>query len=264
LLWAIFAIDWFFGYLVIARNEAIYPVIASFNHVIARHEAIYQLFITVCSYCFMILGINMLIPKLNTDKYAQSLKQTINSMKANEAVFTAILKQQPYYKTNDCNSVIRFGNPHSKLHVTVFSNPYCKPCAKMHIRIEDLLKKVNNDISVQYMLSSFKEDLNSTNKYLIAACLFQNSPRLEGQGWSNEAMQILSDWFEKGKAQKDDYFKNFSLNMENPAIEEEFQKHEAWRQKTQLSATPTILVNGFQLPVSYKIEDIRYFTNLDL
>ena len=54
------------------------------------------------------------------------------------------------------------------------------------------------------------------------------------------------------------------LNIEYPAIEEEFQRHEAWKQKTQLRATPTILINGYQLPESYKIEDLRYFTDLDL
>ena len=44
----------------------------------------------------------------------------------------------------------------------------------------------------------------------------------------------------------------------------EFRKHEEWKQKTQLRATPSILVNGYQLPESYRIEDLRYFTDLDL
>ena len=40
---------------------------------------------------------------------------------------------------------------------------------------------------------------------------------------------------------KDEYFTRLSLTMENPVIEVEFQKHEAW-QKNQLRSTPTILV----------------------
>ena len=47
--------------------------------------------------------------------------------------------------------------------------------------------------------------------------------------------------------------------MTNPAIEVEFQKHQSWKGKTQLRATPTILVNGYKLPDNYKIEDLRYF-----
>ena len=123
----------------------------------------------------------------------------------------------------------------------------------MHKRIEQLLQKMNNNIGVQYILSSFSEDLNSTNKYLIAACLANN----------NHA-QIFSDWFEKGKELKDDFFKDRDLDMDNPAIEIEFQKHEAWREKSQLRATPTVLVNGYQLPDIYKIEDLQNFTEFNV
>ena len=113
-------------------------------------------------------------------------------------------------------------------------------------------------ISVQYILSYFGENLKSTNRYLIAACM-------EGQGVvKNGIMQLLNDWFEKGKALKDEYFKDMDLNPDNPEVEVEFQKHEAWKSKTQLRSTPTILINGYQLPEIYKVEDLRYFTNLDL
>ena len=77
-------------------------------------------------------------------------------------------------------------------------------------------------------------------------------------------MQILSDWFEKGRTQKEDYFKDMGLDMENPEIEAEFERHTAWKEKTQLRGTPTVLVNGYQLPETYKVEDLGYFTNLDL
>ena len=174
-------------------------------------------------------------------------------MKADESVFITLLKMQPFYETSDCNSIIRFGKPNSKLHVTVFSNPYCTPCAMMHKKIDELLLKTKNNISVQYILSSFEEKLNSTNKYLIAACLDNNTGSI---------MQIFSDWFEKGKTFRDDFFSNRSLNMENPEIEVEFEKHETWTAKNQLRGTPTVLVNGYQLPESYNIEDLRYFTDL--
>jgi len=129
----------------------------------------------------------------------------------------------------------------------------------MHKRIDDLLQ-TNKNINVRYIFSSFNEELNSTNKYLIAAFL---NPSTEGAG-ETTGEALLSDWFDKGKPLKDDYFKGLSLDMENPSIEVEFQKHEAWKEKTQLRATPTILVNGYQLPETYKIEDLRYFIDLDL
>ena len=140
-------------------------------------------------------------------------------MKADEDIFKALLKKQPYHDTTDCDSIIRFGNPKSTLRLTVFSNPYCSPCTGMHKRLEKLLQQVENNISVQYILSSFGENLNPTNKYLFAACLKDKT---------GSTMQILSDWFEQGRPQKDDYFKDMGLNIERPDIEAEFAKHKAW------------------------------------
>jgi hypothetical protein len=53
----------------------------------------------------------------------QSLQQSMNSLKANEDVFSALLKKQPFYETSDCDLVICFGNPDSKLRVTDFVMP---------------------------------------------------------------------------------------------------------------------------------------------
>ena len=152
LLWSIFIVNSLLGYLQLAEFSFIELI---------------NLIVTCCCYFILILGINLLVPKFNTEKNTQALRQSMNSLKADESVFVALLKKQPFYETIDFNSVIRFGNTNSKLHITVFSNPYCNPCAMMHKNIEELLQKTNNNISVQYILSSFEEKLNSTNKYLI-------------------------------------------------------------------------------------------------
>ena len=240
LLWSIFIVNLLFGYIRLPE---------------VGYQEFLGLIATGCCYFISIIGINLLSPKLNTEKNTQSLRQSMNSLKTDENVFTALLKKQPFYETNDCNSVIRFGNTDSKLQITVFSNPYCNPCAMMHKKIEDLLIKTSNNISIKYILSSFKEELNSTNKYLIAACLEEKT---------DSTMKIFKDWFEKGKNLRDDYFNDLSLKIENPEIIAEFEKHEAWGKKTQLRGTPTVLINGYQLQESYKIEDLIYFTDLEL
>ena len=55
-----------------------------------------------------------------------------------------------------------------------------------------------------------------------------------------------------------------NLDMDNMDIEIEFHKHEEWKKKSQLRATPTILVNDYQLPENYKVEDLLYFTELNI
>jgi len=49
-----------------------------------------------------------------------------------------------------------------------------------------------------------------------------------------------------------------NLDIDDTAIEEEIQKYESWRRKNKIQTTPVVLVNGYQLPKSYRIEDLQY------
>jgi protein-disulfide isomerase len=97
--------------------------------------------------------------------------------------------------------------------------------------------------------------LNFANKYLIAIYLEKEQSEFE---------RIIAAWFEKGKTLKEDFFKDLQLDMTSPAIETEFQKHENWNEKTQLRATPTVLVNGYQLSGNYRMEDLKQFTKFNV
>ena len=60
--------------------------------------------VTCCGYFISILGINLLVPKLNTEKNTQSLRQSMNSIKADESVFISFLKLESFiiYNLNLC------------------------------------------------------------------------------------------------------------------------------------------------------------------
>jgi len=254
LLWTVFLINCLFGYINCPFEGG-----RGMSGMLGMSEGylvISQFVLAIGCYIISMLGANLLTPKLNSDRTNQYLKQAINSLKVDEDIFRALLKKQPFYETNDSDSIIRFGNPASKLRLTILSNPYCNPCSAIHKRIEAFLKMVNNEVSVQIILSSFEEKLNSINKYLIASCLMALTTN------HLPITTIFSDWFEKGRQLGDEYFKDKNLDIEQTAVEAEFQKHEAWKQKTQLKATPTVLVNGYKLPDNYKIEDLRFFTEL--
>ena len=106
-----------------------------------------------------------------------------------------------------------------------------------------------------YKLCDFKESLEYANCYFNAIYLEKGK---------TAAWQLYSEWFERGKALKESFFADLHLEMTNPLIEVEFQKHASWKEQTLLRATPTIIVNGYKLPDNYKIEDLRYFTEFNV
>jgi protein-disulfide isomerase len=99
-----------------------------------------------CIYAMMIFGFNLLIPNLSRGSKIEKIKQEINSIKANEEVFTTLLTQQPQYEVSESDSQIHFGNPDAQLKITILTNPFCNPCAKMHKRVEKLLKDTKGNV----------------------------------------------------------------------------------------------------------------------
>ena len=206
-----------------------------------------------CIYLIPLLLVSGLVSLFADRKSTVELTQEINSIKANEQVFVALLGQQPRYEVSYDYSHILWGDPKAKLLLTVLTNPHCNPCAKMHSRIGKLLK-MNKNVQVQYVFSSFSSGLEISARYLIA--VYQQKNR-------EECERIYAEWFEYGKFNKESFFEKYIVDTENKAVTDEFNRHETWKKMAQLHATPTLLVNGYKLPESYRLEDLKYFTDLE-
>ena len=128
-------------------------------------------------------------------------------------VFKALTLGQKQVPTGEDATHLVFGRLDAEHVLTVFSNPYCNPCAKMHERLKQLGKA---DLRIEYVLTAFNDELETANRYLIAA--YQ-------QLGAEKAMQILDDWYAGGKDSKDDFFKSYSLNPKTSDVDAEMQLH---------------------------------------
>jgi len=241
LLWTIFFLNLAFGNLILPDF--------SVNFLLSLVNCL----LSICIYAIPVLLLTLLIPKLSEGNQVEQLRQEINSLKANEELFNTLLKQQPFYEVSKADSQILFGNPEAKLLISILTNPLCNPCALLHARIEKLPREIKEKICIQYIFSAFNESLEYANRSFNAVYMEKGR---------EAAWQLYSAWFEKGKLLKEAFFDDLKLDMTKPAIEVEFQKHESWKEKSQIRATPTILVNGYKLPENYKIEDLRFFANI--
>ena len=68
--------------------------------------------------------------------------------------------------------------------------------------------------------------------------------------------ETFTKWYKGEKTNHEAITRKYSVQIHNEKVEEELIKHKEWRQRTKLMATPTILVNGFELPAEYEIEDL--------
>jgi hypothetical protein len=126
----------------------------------------------------------------------------------------------------------------------------------MHKEVDKLLKKAGDSICVQYIFSAYNEELESSNKFLAAVYFSDLS--------MGKKQSIYNEWFEKGKYQKEEFFEKYRFDLKNPKVTEDISKHKEWKSKIVIKGTPTILVNGYELPGYYRIEDIIYFSGLNI
>ena len=181
--------------------------------------------------------------------------QQYRALKANGDVAKALFEKSEYYETALSDSSIVFGNPDAKMCVTILSNPHCNPCARMHKQVERLLDTNKDEFCVQYIFSSFNKRLEDSSRYLIS-CYVNNSV--------DETLRKFDLWYNKDKFDHERIINNSEEYIHTDAVETEMEKHRIWREKTSLTATPTVLVNGYILPQEYELEDLAMIANIDI
>lgn len=206
-----------------------------------------ELYIVGGIYLIIILGLNTTIRIVANSRMADNIKYEINSIKTDQDVFNVLLSKRPHFEVEKTTSQLLFGNKNADNIITIFSNPHCNPCGIMHKKAFELVRE-NKNICLQYILSSFSKDLDVSCKYLIG--VYQQK--------GETAVAIFSSWFDHGKNNKEVFFSEYPIEIDESVIKE-YTKHEEWKKKSALRSTPTILFNGYLLPDNYKIEDLKFF-----
>ena len=210
----------------------------------------------ICVICaIFILGFHLYATAQLNDAERINAVQRFRAIKANGDVAKVLIEKGDYFETSLDDSAIVFGNPKSKLRITILSNPHCNPCARMHEQVERILQTSGNELCVQYIFSSFNEELEDSSRYLIASYINDSQ---------QNALLKLARWYSKEKFDYKDVLIKNQASIHSPKVESEMKKHKAWRMRTSLIETPTILVNGHKLPKEYKLEDLALFTNVTI
>ena len=210
--------------------------------------AIFYLFFILMSYLAMILFVCKMTEFIGKAAEAKDWKIKLVTLKYNKEIYESLFKAQKEHDVSANASNIVFGDTQSQYQITIFSNPYCNPCAAMHQRLELLYKA---GCRIQYVFTYFSKDLSNVNKYMIAT--YQKYG--EENSW-----QLLSEWYSGGKSKQEKFF-DTNLNIETKSVIDEFERHDAWSAATGFDATPTILFNGKELPDVYNVDDLLFIVS---
>ena len=188
------------------------------------------------------------------NKYVQTLKLRssfndisfqYNTLKWNEKVFVNYLDDN-YIKDNSHSySSIVLGHNDAKNIITIFSNPYCTPCAKLEDTISNILKF--NSCKVQYVFTSLDDSDEKAIKILISAILNTKA---------EDKHIIIKEWHTKGKLNVDKFATKYNANINDINVLDEYENHIKFTNNCGVNSTPRILFNGYLVKYPYSLNDI--------
>lgn len=185
--------------------------------------------------------------KLESKYYEQTLK----TIKYNPNVFQALLKAGKAIDEPSDDFGITLGNPHGSIHIIKVCNPYCGHCASAQPILQQLVAS-NTEVRLQ-IIFTISPDSPNYKGYPIDTFL---SHYYEG----SEMEILLAEWY--GGKEKD----LNAFNKRHPVKERFTQVNQAnaeamyqFCEKVGITGTPTIFVNGHEMPNIYRVNDLKYF-----
>lgn len=225
LLWGIFGVDVWFHYIHLPAID-------------------YASMLAGCLYVVPILLVNRYTPSLGSEKKVQAITQELNSLKGKAGVFQALMQEQPAYEVSVSTSAILFGNTQAPYLITIVTNPHCEPCGRMHETVIQLLDTYRDKICLQYLFTHFP-NLEESSRFLIGTYLCNDTSKAEA---------IYTEWFTRGgKCKRESFMAEHPVSADAASVNDEWEKHAEWKRYTKINATPTVLINGHQLPSIYQL-----------
>ncbi|GAB2827992.1 vitamin K epoxide reductase family protein [Ferruginibacter profundus] len=183
---------------------------------------------------------------------AKSTKREYLRLKFNGEIFDTLLNKQKQITLSTDGLGIDIGNPAATNTIIKVCNPYCGPCAKAHPKIEALIE-ANNNVKAKIIFTTANDETNPAIKpvrHLLAVAAENNPEKIKA---------ALDDWYLPEKKEYEIFEKKYRMNGELLKQGEKIAAMEKWCKATDIAFTPTIFINGKQLPDAYSIEDLQYF-----
>ena len=176
-------------------------------------------------------------------------QRELAKLKSNKELFELSLSRSKKIKSEPRGLGILLKGEKPKYQVIKVCNPYCAPCAWVHPVLESLVDRGNIDLQIIFTPASGDEQKEKTVRHLLA---------IESNGDSNLTRQALDDWYGSEKKDYGRFAANYPMNGELRLQEERVKEMEDWCNKEQISYTPTLFINGYELPSEFKVMDLKF------
>lgn len=186
-------------------------------------------------------------PLLEQEKEINLHKRGLKKIKNNPAVLEGLLLKSRKITTNTEGLGISIKRETAKYNVLKVCNPYCGPCAKAHPVLEKLVNEGKINLQVLFTASSGEDPIAKPVVHFLA---------VDAQGNSVKTQKVLDRWYTTKEKDYESFSKEYPMNGELSEQEDKITAMRSWCEAEKITHTPTIFINGYELPKEYSIEDL--------
>ncbi|WP_020598438.1 vitamin K epoxide reductase family protein [Spirosoma panaciterrae] len=177
--------------------------------------------------------------------------QELMGWKRNPELFHALLMQQPQMPPipDDLYPIV-LGNPDAEHTITMVTNPYCGPCARTHKELETLLNR-NDNINAKIIFTCDGAEGLATQVAIRSMALVPHG----------KATLALRDWYGQTEKNVDVWVEKYPVDADGTDWLSVTERYTDWCRLADIQVTPTLFVDGYQLPEQYRLSDLRWLVN---
>lgn len=201
------------------------------------------------SFSLPILAWAFIKPFLMKSMQIKPLQKHLKKFKYSSSLFEKLLKEQKRYDLPDEEDSIILGNVEAENVITIVSNPYCQPCSTAHklldqwlaekdsFKLQIVFATVNND-DIKATVARHLHHLSLTNRHLLK--------------------EAVHTWYEHTYKDFESWATAYPVK-EKVNIDAKIETQRDWCKQAEIKGTPTIFLNGYQIPQPWQYQDIKYF-----
>lgn len=177
--------------------------------------------------------------------------------KMSEPVFSAMLQKTRVVDVTAWQHDIQLGNCEAPVQIMVACSPYCAPCAKAHEVLHELLETHNQafGLTIRFtLIADSKEDKRAEAIQYILQHIHEVCANKTQEEKSVYSGMILQEWF---KHMNYEIFTAAFPNRNKINVTSILLQHEKWSKSSDIRFTPTVFINGRELPTGYSVDDIN-------
>lgn len=211
-----------------------------------------KMFAIFFMFCIVFLLVFFLVPVLKRARKNEKIEKKWKRLRYHPDVFQSLLVKGKEVSIAADDLGILIGNPNASNEIIKVCNPYCAPCSKAHPVLEQIVRG-NPDVKLRIVFTA-----DGTDKDIMTAPVL-HFMAIQATSDSQTVVEALDDWYLSTKKNYELFAQKYPMRSEMALQKDSLRKMSDWCNSMKIRATPTIFINGYELPNTYSVSDLRNF-----